>query len=315
MLRLLLRSVAQALVLLLIVTALVFVLQSLVPGDAARAILGLNASEEQYLQLRERLGLDLPLWQQFTNYWAGIFQGSLGTTLTSNLPVGDMLIARLPVTLSIVLLGTALTTVMGVLFGVMGARRGKSAAAVDLVSLLGLAIPSFWVAIMLVSVFAVTLRLFPATGYVDFQDSPLGWAHALVLPVLAVSWVGTSIVAKTTRDSISDSLSKLWVRTLRANGAREESILWKHALKNAAIPVLSVTHIVFVGMLGASVYIENVFALPGLGSLMVRSVTSHELYVVVGVVLVFTILVIIGNLLTDLAYGWVNPRVRKQVRS
>lgn len=311
MVRLLLRSVVQAVVLVVIVTALTFVLQSFVPGDAARAILGTGASEEQYLALREELGLDLPLFVRFANYWVGIFQGSLGTTLETNLSVGDLLLQRLPTTLSLVLLGTLLTSVVGVLLGVLGTRRGGLGTSVDVLSLLGLAIPSFWIAILLVSLFAITWPLFPATGYVDFTDSPFEWLRALVLPVLALSLMSTSIVAKTTRDSVSDSMGRLWVRTLRANGVSEASIVWKHALKNAAIPILSVANIVVVGMLGASVFVENVFALPGLGSLMVRSVYGHEIYVVVGIVLVFTIIVIIANILADLAYGWVNPRVRK----
>lgn len=311
MLKVTVRGLAQALALLLVVTALVFVLQSLIPGDVARAILGPEASEEQYLELRDELGLDEPLIVRIINYWAGIFHGSLGSTLSTNLPVADLLIQRLPVTLSLVILGTILATAAGVLFGVLGARKGKTGTAVDVVSLLGLSIPSFWIAISLVTVFAITVPWFPATGYVKFEESPLEWAHALVLPVIALSLTSASIVARTTRDSVDDSMGRLWVRTLRASGVSERSIVWRHALKNAAVPILSVTHIVFVGILGASVFVENVFALPGLGSLMVRSVFGHEIYVVVGVILIFTIMVIIANLLTELAYAWLNPRVRK----
>lgn len=311
MVRLLTRSLIQAAALVVIVTAVVFVLQGLLPGDVARAILGTGASEQEYLEFREELGLDQPLYVRFADYWLGIFQGTLGTSLRTDLPVGDLLVQRLPVTLSLVLLGTALTLVVGVLLGALGARKGPMGTAVDVVSLLGLAIPTFWIAIMLVSVFAVTFRLFPATGYVEFLDSPFEWMRGLILPVLAVSLTSTSIVAKTTRDSIADNMGRLWVRTLRANGVSERSIVWKHALRNAAIPVLAVTHIVFVGMLGASVFVESVFALPGLGSLMVSSVYGSEIYVVLGVVLVFTIFVVIANVVVDLAYSWVNPRVRK----
>lgn len=311
MVRLLVRSVLQSVILLLIVTALTFVLQSLVPGDAARVILGTEASEDQYLQLREKLGLDQPLYERFMNYWIGVFQGSLGTTLQANLQVSDLLLQRLPVTLSLVLLGTVVTLVVGVAFGVWGSRRGVTGTAVDVVSLLGLAIPSFWVAIALVSVFAVAFPLFPATGYVAFEDSPIEWLHSLILPVLALSLTSTSIIAKTTRDSVADNMNRLWVRTLRANGVDERSIVWRHALKNAAIPILSVAHIAFVGALGSSVLVENVFALPGLGSLMVVSIYGHDIYVVVGVVLMFTISVVVANILTELGYGWLNPRVRK----
>lgn len=311
MLKLILRSLVQSLALLLIVTALVFVMQSLIPGDVARAILGPEASEEQYTELREELGLDQPLVVRIVGYWAGILHGSLGNTLATNLPVGDLLLQRLPVTLSLVILGTMLATGAGVVLGVLGARKGKAGVAVDVISLLGLSIPSFWIAISLVTVVAIAVPLFPATGYARFEESPLEWAHALVLPVLALSLASASIVARTTRDSVDDSMGRLWVRTLRANGVSESSIVWRHALKNAAVPILSVAHIVFVGVLGASVFVENVFALPGLGSLMVRSVFGHEIYVVVGVIFVFTIMVIVANLLTELAYGWLNPRVRK----
>lgn len=311
MARLVLRSLAQALALLLIVTALVFVLQSLIPGDVARAILGPEAPQEQYVELREELGLDQPLVVRIVEYWAGILHGSLGNTLATNLPVADLLLQRLPITLSLVILGTVLATAAGVLFGVLGARKGKIGTGVDVVSLLGLSIPSFWVAISLVTVFAIAIPLFPATGYVKFEEAPLEWLHALVLPVVALSLTSASIVARTTRDSVDDSMGRLWVRTLRASGVSETSIVWRHALKNAAVPILSVAHIVFVGILGASVFVENVFALPGLGSLMVRSVFGHEIYVVAGVILVFTVMVIIANLLTELAYAWLNARVRK----
>lgn len=311
MARLIIRTLLQGVLLLLLVTALTFALQSLIPGDPARAILGTGATEQQYLELREQLGLDDPLWLRYVNYWAGVFQGDLGTTMATNIPVGELVVQRLPVTLSLLVLGTLVTILVGVTLGVLSSRSGKGGAVVDVVSLLGLAIPNFWIAIMLVTLFAVTIPLFPATGYVKLEQSPLGWAQALVLPTIAASLTGAAIVAKTTRDSIADSMSGLWVRTLRASGASEGRILWRHALRNAAIPVLSVGHVVFVGLLGASVFIESVFALPGLGSLMVRSVTGHELYVVLGVVLVYTVLVVIANLLTELGYSWANPRVRR----
>lgn len=305
------RTVLQIIALLFIVTALVFLLQSLVPGDAARSILGTSGNDQLYHQLRDQLGLDLPVWQQYANYWAQVLHGSFGTTLATGQPVLTALLDRLPVTLSLVTLSTLVSATIGILLGVAAAAgRGVIRAAADVAALSGVAFPNFWLAILLVLVFAVTIPLFPATGYTAFEESPTEWLRSLVLPVIALAIGGIGLIAKTTRDGMRRSLTSDFARTLRANGVREASIVWRHGLKNSALNVLPVVSVVFIASLGGSVLVENVFALNGLGSLVVSAVTGHEIYLVLGVAVLFTLLVGAINLVVDLLCGVFDPRLK-----
>ncbi|WEG08469.1 ABC transporter permease [Microbacterium horticulturae] len=309
--RLLGRTALQIVALLFIVTALVFALQSLVPGDAARAILGSSGDEQLYLQLREKLGLDTPLWQQYLGYWGQVFHGSLGTTLTTGVPVLQTLIDRLPITLSLVVLSVLVSGTLGVLLGVAAARgRRWTRTLADVASLAGTAFPNFWLAILLILGFAVAIPLFPATGYADFTDSPADWARSLVLPVIALSVGGVGLIAKTTRDGMLRALHSDFARTLRANGVTERRVVWAHALKNSALLVLPALSVSFIASLGGAVLIENVFALNGLGSLVVSAVAAHEIYQVLGVAILFTVIVGIVNLLVDVMHGLFDPRLR-----
>ncbi|MGP3769700.1 ABC transporter permease [Streptomyces sp. SDT5-1] len=311
MLKLLTRNVLRTVALLFFVTALVFVLQSLVPGDTARSILGTSGNETLYEQLRQKLGLDLPLWQQYLNYWKQVLSGSFGTNLTTGQPVLATVLDRLPVTLSLVLLSTAVTAVVGVLLGIAASTgRGARRAVADVTSLIGIAFPNFWLAILMVLTFAVTIPLFPATGYTEFADSPAQWIRSLVLPVAALSVGGIGLIAKTTRDSMRRCLNGDFARTLRANGVSESRVIWRHCLKNSALQILRVLSVVFIASLGGSVLVENVFALNGLGSLIVGAVTGHQIYQVLGVSVLFTVLVGAVNLVIDVLCGVFDPRLK-----
>jgi peptide/nickel transport system permease protein len=219
---------------------------------------------------------------------------------------------RLPVTLSLVLLATLLCAVIGVLLGVISAVRGGIIGrAVEVLSLVGLALPGFWLAIILAAVFAVTLRIFPATGYVPPSDSVGRWLWALTLPVIALALAGVASVAKQTRDSMKETLALPYIRTLRASGIGRGSIIWKHALRNGAIPVVTVLGLVFVSALSSTVFVEAVFVLPGLGSMAVTATSEHDIPVIEGIALYFTVIVVIINLLLDVVYGLLNPKVRR----
>jgi len=309
--RLVLHRLAIGIPLVLVASAVTFVLTALVPGDAARAILGLNAPPEAYARVRGELGLDLPLWEQYTQYIRGVLHGDLGTSLASGEPVWSVLSQRLPVTLSLVVLTTLFCAVVGLLLGTVSAIRGGFLGrAVDVLSLAGLALPNFWVGLVLVSVFAVTLRIFPATGYAPFAESPSRWLWALTLPVVALGLAGVATVAKQTRAAMLDVLDRDYIRTLRANGLSQRSIVWKHALRNAAIPVTTVLGLIFVSLLSGTVFAEAVFVLPGLGLHAVSATQSHDVPVIVGISLVFTVIVVLANLAIDLIYGLLNPKVR-----
>lgn len=311
MLRLLVNRLALSIPLLFVVSVLVFGLASLVPGDAARTILGEQATPEAVAYLRTQLGLDQPWYDRYGSWLAGVLHGDFGTSILSGQDVGTTLNTRAGVTLSLVLTALVVSSVIGVALGLVSAvRGGVLGRVVDVVSLIGLALPNFWIAIVLVSLFAVRFRLFPATGYVPLSASPSEWISSLAMPVAALSLLGIAIIGKQTRDSVLDTLDAEYVRVLRANGLSERRIIGAHVLRNAAIPIVTAMGVVAVGMVGGSVFIESVFVLPGLGSLATQSTLDHDLPVILGLGVYFTVLVVVVNVLVDVAYGFLNPKVR-----
>ncbi len=316
MLRLIRRRLAMSVTLVFAVSLLTFLLQSLAPGDAAKTILSQRnafgaADPQTYQRLRESLGLDQPILVQYARWLGHAVRGDLGTSPISGLGVGSEIWHRLPVTLSLVLLATVSTAVAGVGLGVLSAvRGGRFGRFVDGVSLLGSAVPNFWLALVLVTLFAVTVPLLPATGYTPLAESPGEWARGLVLPVATLAVPGVAVFAKHTRDAMRETLSREFVTTLRANGASERSVILRHALRNAAIPVVTVAGLTFISLFSGTVFVEQVFAMPGLGGLATEAATQYDLPMVQGVVVVFTVVVVAVNLVVDLAYGWLNPKVR-----
>ncbi|TXK19306.1 ABC transporter permease [Homoserinibacter sp. GY 40078] len=311
MLILILKRVLISIPLLFVVSVLVFVLQSFIPGDAAQQIAGPQASPEMVEKLREALGLNLPVWEQYARWLGEVLHGSLGTSLLNGQPVIDALNQRLPTTLSLVIGSTVIATIVGVVLGVISSR-GKGAAArfIDVLSIAGLAVPGFWLALLLITVFSVQLGIFPATGYVAFADSPSEWLRSLALPVAALSLTGVTAIAKQTREAMLDVQASDFIRNLRANGIPESAIVFRHALRSSAVRIVTISGLLFIGALGGSVVIEQVFGLPGLGTLAVSATTSKDLPMIQGIAVYFTLIVIVVNLATDIAYGWINPKVR-----
>jgi peptide/nickel transport system permease protein len=311
MLRLIGRRLAVSVPLLLAVSASTFLLVALIPGDVARTIVGPNGTPEQYASLRASLGLDASLPTRYWDWLGGAVQGDLGLSLFSRQPVSSLLESRLPVTLSLVVGSTLTATVLGLALGIAAARAGGPVGrALDAVALLGLAIPNFFLGLLLVAWFAVALPLFPATGYVPFAVSPAEWLRSLVLPVITLAVPGIAVIAKQTRDGMREALERPFMRTLRAAGVPQRSLVYKHALRNAAIPVATVVGIVFIAALSGTVLVESVFSMPGLGGLAVQATDQHDLPMIQGVAVVFTLIVIAVNLVVDVAYGWLDPRVR-----
>ncbi|MFD4621042.1 ABC transporter permease [Streptomyces sp. NPDC058475] len=310
-LRLVARRLLSSIPLLFLVSALTFVLVSLVPGDPARTIVGQHATVEQYEAVRRQLGLDDALPVQYGHWLMRVFHGDLGSSLFSGEAVTDVLGGRVPVSLSLITVGTLVSGILGVALGLTSARRGGILVKlVDGLSLVGLAVPAFWFALVLIAVGAVKLRWFPVTGYVPFADDPAAWARSLVLPVLSLSLSAVSIIAKQTRDSVLDTFKRDFIRVMEANGFSRRSILYRHVLRNAALPVVTVLGVVLVSLLAASVFVETVFAMPGLGSLTQQATIQHDIPVIQGTVLCITVFVVMVNLLVDLAYGRLDPRVR-----
>ncbi|WP_037648368.1 ABC transporter permease [Streptomyces flavidovirens] len=309
--RLVVRRLLSSTPFLFLVSALTFVLVSLVPGDPARTIVGQHATVEQYEAVRGRLGLDEPLPVQYGDWLVRVFHGDLGASLFSGEPVTSVLNNRLPVSLSLIIAGTIVSGILGVSLGLLSARRGGLLVkVVDGLALLGLAVPAFWFALVLIAIGSVQLRWFPVTGYVPFADDPAEWGRSLVLPVLSLSLGAVAIIAKQTRDSVLDTLGRDFVRVMQANGFSQLSILYRHVLRNAALPLVTVLGVVLVNLLAAAVFVETVFAMPGLGSLTQQATVQHDIPVIQGAVLYVTVLVVIVNLLVDLLYSRLDPRVR-----
>ncbi len=311
MLTFLLRRVLAGVGLIFAVATITFLLMSLTGGSPARNILGEGATEEQVAAKAAELGLDQPLFVRYIDWLSGAIRGDFGTSWFTNEPVMSSLANKFPVTLSIVVGAILVTAILSTILGVTAAvRRGAVDRFVQVFAVLGFALPNFWVALVLVTVFAVNLRIFPATGFTPFATDPAKWFLGLVLPVTALV-VGT--VASTTqqvRGATIDVLRQDYVRTLRSRGISSTSLLFRHVLRNAAPPALTVLSLQFIGLLGGAIIIEKVFALPGIGSLAVNATTQGDLPQILGLVVVMVVLVVIVNLLIDLATGWLNPKAR-----
>ncbi|HEX6508180.1 MAG TPA: ABC transporter permease [Chloroflexota bacterium] len=297
--------------LLFVVSTLSFVLVALEPGDPAREILGLSAPQTAVIQLRRSLGLDQPLWARYWHWLTHAVHGDFGVSAATYEPVGRAISERLPVSLSLIAGALLLTTLIGLSLGILGAvRGGPTGRFVDGLALIGLALPSFWVAAALIEICAVEVRWFPASGYVPFGQSPWEWFRSLVLPVTSLALFTSAMIAKQTRAGMLDALSSEYVRSARANGIGERAIIFRHGLRNASLPVLTQLGLLTVGLLTGTVFVETVFAIPGIGQLAVNGVTQHDLAVVQGTVVLFTVIIIAVNLAIDILYTILDPRVR-----
>lgn len=279
--------------------------------NIAEQILGGDASPEAVAAKAAELGLDQPLWQQYLGWLSAAVRGDFGTSWYTSQDVLTTILQRLSVTLSIVVVSIALVTIFSVCVGVMAAvKRGWIDSALQFVSVIGLALPSFWVALVLVLVFAISLQIVPATGYVPFNKSPSAWLSSVILPVIALSIGASSATAQQVRSAVISVLEQDYVRTLRARGLSGRRVLWGHVLRNAAPPALTVLSLQFISLVGGAVIIERVYAINGMGSLAVDSTLKNDIPVVVGVMVTMTVVVVIVNLAIDILNGFINPKAR-----
>lgn len=306
-----LRRVAAAVVLVGVVSLISFLLTWFSPGDPARSILGVSASAEQIAAKRSELGLDQNVLTAYTQWLVHAVTGDLGSSWFNNQPVSEAVATRLPVTLSITVVAIVLAGAIGISLGLWAAtRRGVVDSAIQPFAVLGFAIPNFIVAIVLITLFAISLRLLPATGWVDFSADPAAWARSMVLPVAALAVGATAAVAQQTRNAAIVTLQQDYIRTLRGRGLGSGSIYFRHVLRNSAPVALTVLSLQFVGLLSGAVVIEYMFALPGIGALTAGAATSGDQPLIQGAVITIVIAVVLVNLLMDLAYVWLNPKVR-----
>jgi len=297
-----------------LVIAISFLAQLLIlPGidNIARNVLGELASEEQVAQKATELGLDRPFFVRYADWIWGAVQGDFGTSFYSTQSVTAAIASRLPVTLSLVILVTVLTALIAFALGITAAvNRGWIDRLLQVLVTVADALPAFVIALFLATVFAVQLHWFPATGYVPLTESPLGWLASLVLPVAAMTISGVVGVAQHVRSSAITVLRSDYLRTRRSRGLPTRYILATTVLRNSATPGLAALAVQVVGLLGASVVIEMVFALPGLGSLAVQAALRSDIPVILGVLMTYVVIVVVVNLLVDLLIAWVNPKVR-----
>lgn len=308
----LLKRLLIGLATLLLASLVVFGVMEVLPGDPAQLMLGLNATPEALANLRSQMGLDEPLIWRYLSWIAHMLQGDFGRSYTYSSPVSELISERLAVSLPLALISLALSTLIAIPVGIYSAsRRGKFTDTLAMgTAQLGVAIPNFWFALLLIYVFAVWLRLLPAGGFPGWSGGIWPGLKALILPAIALALPQAAILARVTRSALLDILNEDYIRTARAKGLSRSAALRDHALRNAMIPVLTIMGLQFAFLLAGTIIIENVFYLPGLGRLVFQAITQRDLIVVEAVIMLLVASVIAVNILVDLAYALVDPRLR-----
>ena len=297
---------------LIVASLVIFACIEIVPGDPASFMLGINAQPDTIQALRVELGLDQSLVQRYLGWVGGLLGGEMGTSYTYRTPVSDIVKDRLQVSLPLPLYALTLTVVVAFPVGILAAARRGSVTDITVMGAtqLGVAIPNFWFAILMVILFAINLRWFSAGGFPGWDVGIFPAMKALTLPAIALALPQASILARVMRSSLLDTLSEDYMRTARAKGLTRRQVLWRHALRNAMIPVLTIIGLQFSFLLAGAIIIENVFFLPGLGRLVFQAITQRDLIVVESVVMLLVFAVILLNFFVDIAYAWVDPRLR-----
>lgn len=298
------RTLLLSLITLVGVSVLIFLMLRVLPGDPARVLAGLNASEDQVARLRDELGLDDSLLTQYWGFISGVVQGDLGTSARTSAPVATEIGLRLPATLILAMVATVIGSIVGVTAGVVAAVRRNSLVdhVISSVAMMGVSMPVYWLGLLLILLFAVTLGWLPAAG----SGEPL----SIVLPAVTLAAFSTALISRMTRASMLEVLGQDYIRTAEAKGARPSTVIIRHGLRNAFIPILTVISLQFGALLGGAVLTETVFGWPGIGRLLVDSIGARDFAVVQGIVLVYAAAFILLNVVVDVLYVVVDPRIR-----
>lgn len=296
----------------ILVTIIAAGLIYLTPGDPAAYLAGENPAPGQIDALRHQLGLDRSVIGQYWFWVSNALHGDFGQSLFNTVPVREQIVTRLPVTFSLAVAAMVLAVTFGVLFGLIAANwQGRAVdRVVTAFASLGVAVPQFWLGLVLVIVFSLTLGWLPSIGYTPFTQNPAEWARFIILPAVTLAAGAAAEIARQVRASMTTVLGDDYIRTARAKGIPRRTVVFKHALKNAGVPAVTVIGSQFSYLLGGAVIVEQVFGIPGIGSLAVSAVLNRDVPVVQAVILVAALFVLVFNLLVDISYGFLNPRVR-----
>jgi len=313
MIALLSRRLAGLAITLLVVSLVIFAVMDLLPGDPASIMLGTSASPETLAALRHELGLDQPLLIRYGQWLAGVFSGNLGQSYTYGVPVAGLIVERLAVTLPLSMIAIVLSVVIALPLGVLAAaRRGGIVDAIATVfSQISIAVPAFWVALLLIILFSSTLGLMPASGFPGWDAGLLPALQALLMPAIALALPQAGVLTRVARSAVLDTMHEDFARTAVAKGLSRRTVLWRHIVPNALVPILTILGLQFTFLVAGAVLVENVFNLPGLGRLAFQALSQRDIIVMQDVVLFFAGLVIVMNFIVDLSYLAIDPRMRK----
>jgi peptide/nickel transport system permease protein len=291
---------------------LIFAALGILPGNAAEVRLGATATPEAVKALSEQLGLDRPPAERYWRWVGGMLRGDLGQSVSYDTPVSELIRERLVVTAPLAVMAMLLTTVLALALGLYAASRHNQLGDVGVMtaSQIGIAVPNFWFAILLILLFAVKLHWFSAGGFPGWEDEPWQAFKALILPAISLAVVQAAILARITRSAVLDVLREDFVRTARAKGLGRRAVLWRHVLRNALVPVLTVMGLQFANLVTGTIVVENVFSLPGLGRLVFQAISNRDVLLVQGIVMLLAASVIVINFVVDVLYAVIDPRLK-----
>jgi peptide/nickel transport system permease protein len=297
---------------LLIVSLITFAMIHLIPGDPATAIAGMSATPEQIAALRGQLGLDQPLALQLVHWYGALLHGDLGRSLLMGQPVLQVTFDRLPVTLALSAYALVLTLVLGLVSGVIAALEHNKVAdqLAMMLAMAGISMPNFWLGLLMILVFAVWLGWLPTGGYIAFSADPWGWFRTSTMPAISLALLQVGLLARITRSTMLEVLRQDYVRTATAKGLKRHQVVLKHALSNALIPITTVVGIVISLLISGSVVTESLFSIPGIGQLLTQAVLNRDYPMVQGGLFIVTAVSVLLNILVDVSYALLDPRVR-----
>lgn len=309
-----LRRIAQAVPILFLVSLISFGIMQLVPGDPAAMLAGPNATPAELAQLRQNLGLDRSFLVQLGIFYGNLLHGDLGHSLILGQPVLDTVIARSPISISLAIYSLVLTILFGISIGVLAAMRHNRILdqIAMVIALIGVSVPNFWLGLVMIVLFSVQLGWLPTGGYIPFSEDPIGWLRSATMPAISMALMQIGLLARLTRSTMLEILGQDYIRTARAKGLRETTIIVRHAMSNVLMPIVTVVGMILSVLLSGSVIVETIFAVPGIGALLGNAILARDYPMIQGGLLFVASALLLMNIFVDLVYAWLDPRVRLQ---